>query len=503
MAGITTKKFRLHNAKQFKEQLAEAENENIYFFIAKSTPWSDDNTPPTPQDKVDTHYDIWNNILSMKKVTNTDVTFALSRVNWTSGSKYDQYTSNTAFQDEANNFYVMTDSYNVYKCIYNNNNANSTSEPTGTSNTIISLADGYKWKYMYSITAAEALKFVTTNYIPVKYLTSDDGTAHWDVQQSAANGAIDLITISDGGSNYKGDSGTLASVTNSSVVVLAASANTQDDIYVGSDIFLTGGTGSGQLRRIIDYVGSSKTATVNNAFSVTPDTSTTYNVGPRLRILGDGANAQAYAVATAGAIANVVVINASSNYSYANVSAHANTGSGAVLVAQIAPYGGHGANAVSELYGHNVMFNVKLTGAESNTVMIANDYRIIGLIANPKLANGSLATGSSYRQTTKLTLTSANGTFTADEIIVGSTSSANAYVVEYITNTVISVTQSNGTFSNTETITGSSSGATAVINGIETPPIMKFSGDMLYLEHRTPVSHGSDIILDNKIVIKF
>ena len=50
------------------------------------------------------------------------------------------------------NFYVMNSERNVYKCLDNNNNdSGSTVEPTGTDTIVLSTADGYKWKYMYTL----------------------------------------------------------------------------------------------------------------------------------------------------------------------------------------------------------------------------------------------------------------------------------------------------------------------------------------------------------------
>ena len=46
MAAIITEKFRVHNARQFKEDFGEAAS-NTYIFIGRSYPWTDDTVPPT------------------------------------------------------------------------------------------------------------------------------------------------------------------------------------------------------------------------------------------------------------------------------------------------------------------------------------------------------------------------------------------------------------------------------------------------------------------------
>lgn len=62
-----------------------------------------------------------------------------------------------------------------------------------------------------------------------------------------------------------------------STITLATGASAVDDAYNYMTITLTGGTGSGQARLAIDYVGSTKVLTVSPAWSVNPDNSTTYS----------------------------------------------------------------------------------------------------------------------------------------------------------------------------------------------------------------------------------
>lgn len=61
-------------------------------------------------------------------------------------------------------------------------------------------------------------------------------------------------------------------------ITLAAGASAADDFYNNLYIVTTGGTGSGQTRLITDYVGSTKVATVDAAWTVTPDATTTYSI---------------------------------------------------------------------------------------------------------------------------------------------------------------------------------------------------------------------------------
>ena len=87
---------------------------------------------------------------------------------------------------------------------------------------------------------------------------------------SAVSGNITLTA-----STTHHDSGSLQAGT-STTVTLKATASATDDIYNGMYVNITGGTGSGQTRLIEDYNGTTKVATVGEAFTVTPDGTSTY-----------------------------------------------------------------------------------------------------------------------------------------------------------------------------------------------------------------------------------
>jgi hypothetical protein len=89
---------------------------------------------------------------------------------------------------------------------------------------------------------------------------------------SAVSGNITLTTTSS-----KHDTGTAQAGTSTSITLKAASSST-NDYYNGLYITITGGTGSGQIRIIEDYVGSTKVATVDRAWTTTPDNTSTYSL---------------------------------------------------------------------------------------------------------------------------------------------------------------------------------------------------------------------------------
>jgi hypothetical protein len=502
MTGTVTRNFRVHNAQQFTEQFSEAVPSRVYLFIGRVTPWTDDLNPPTPLDMVGlAEYDIWNSMLSAKKITSSDVSFAATRNDWTTGTIYDQFTANTELTT-SKKFYIMTDTYNVYKCLDNNNNAQSTVKPTTIANTSFITSDGYRWKFMYTVSAAQALKFLTSLYLPTQTLTANDASAQWNVQQSAANGAVETISVQRGGSLYYQTSGN-PQAANSTTITLASAANSTTGKYVNSGVYILSGYGAGQYRKITNYTGGSRLAKVNTAWANTPQVSSTYLVSPYLSITGDGSGLIAYANVISGAVKKVNTVNRGLNYSYANTYVTQNGASGAITVAHLAPHFGHGKDAVAEIYAHNVIMNSKLTGSESGQFMTTNDYRILGLVVDPLTIAGATANSSLYDQTTRLTLTSPSGTFAKDETITGGTSTATASVVEYSNSTVLSVVGNKRAFLATEIITGGTSSATGTVSSINTPDLRKFSGRVLYYEYRQPVTRSSSQTEDVKLILKF
>ena len=119
-------------------------------------------------------------------------------------------------------FYVMTDEFNVYKCLDNNLNAISTIKPTSTTVEPISLADGYMWKFMYNVPIALRNKFVTDNYIPVVTALRN---------QFYSSGQLQTIRVDAGGSGY----------TSGAITVQGDGNSEADPIYLNSINLSSGG----------------------------------------------------------------------------------------------------------------------------------------------------------------------------------------------------------------------------------------------------------------------
>ena len=211
MASIYTKSMQIFNAENFKASIGDASQPYVYFTFGKVEPWPSVINPPLedpPQanSSVDTFNQVWKNMIGAKKIVGNDVRLAIRRFDWVSGTVYTAYDDSEAaldMNDPDVKFYVVTDEWNVYKCLGNNNGGASTVKPTSINTYIAEqVADKYIWKYMYTLSDEEKLRFTTSNFIPVRTLTEDNGTLQWHVQNSAGQGSIGSIKIVNAGSNY-------------------------------------------------------------------------------------------------------------------------------------------------------------------------------------------------------------------------------------------------------------------------------------------------------------
>ena len=486
MPAIITNKFRIHNQEQFVESFSES-SANVYYLgigrpqaFATSTRGDlrtdnegTDAAPLTPVDSIGDEFYNFDDLLAAKRVTSSDVSIAIPRRNWATGTVYDYYrhdygnritggTTTQAANSGATNlfdatFYVMSSTFNVYKVLDNNGNAASTVEPTGTSTSILTTGDGYKWKYMYTLSASQQANFLSTDFMAV--------ATNSTVSSAAVDGAINIVKIKTAGSG--GTNGTHASVP----------------------------------------------------------------------IRGDGSSGVCSVTVSGGAVTAVTVTTPGTGYTFAYirnadiVSAGATSLSGAELDVIIEPKGGHGFNAIKELGGFFVMMNTNFEAGEtsnSGDFTTANDFRKVTLMRDIN-SGGSAATATTLRNTKAILLTGSPGTFTVDEEINQATTGAVGKVVEFdSTNNILYYIQtrfndegvdSNGNltaFSGANTITGQSSSATGTpstssptvasvvfTSGYNAGEINADTGDIMYVENRAPITRAADQTENVKLIIEF
>lgn len=401
--SINAAKSFLYNATHDEDSSTEKKSMILYVCLGHNKEWPNEPTPITPPDN-EQHlsYEHYREMIGCRRVTSSDMSHVTQRYDWTSGTVYSMWRdTDTDMYERA--YYVLTDEYNVYKCLYNNKGSASTVKPSGFSTLPFTTSDGYTWKYMYTVSLSEANKFLTPSYIPVKTIETGDGSTESDrqlaVQNAAVNGAIHVVETVQVGSGYHYIANGVVEAGGRDDIRLSAAGDNPpspiDNYYNGSSIYIQSGTGAGQLRRIIDYDGSTKTFTVNTAFQTTCNTDSRVIISPSCTIIGDGQGAKAYTRvnSSTGAISNVQVIAVGSGYSRAQALITSNSihGSGATANVVISPTGGHGSNPIRELYADKIMMNIQFNGVEGvsangNGYIPSNtEFRSISLLSDPVL----------------------------------------------------------------------------------------------------------------------
>ena len=393
MSAIITEKFRQHNANQFQESFTETAGNAYYLFLGKATAYTSgtttgsDSSPPTPQDGEQDETRAWDAMLAAKKISSTDIAFAIPRRNWATGTTFDMYehdisSSNTTTSGASNlydaTFYFVTSTFNVYKVLDNNSGvAYSGAEPTSTATSPFELG-GYVLKYMFNISTADIGKFVTTDFVPV----ATDST----VSAAATAGGIESLKITTG-SGY----------TNGTYYAAVYGDGTSQ------------GTSSGAIVRITVSGGAIA------KFGLTAGTDTT--------------------VHATGAGYTFGYVNLGVGFTFSDTSlssASAIGGSGGAIDVIISPDDGHGKNVVTELGAHYVMAAITLTQAEGDDFTTGNDFRTIGLVVDPtNVGTSTVASATTARQTYIVKLDTNSGTFQADEVITQASTGAVGKVVEY------------------------------------------------------------------------
>jgi hypothetical protein len=255
MAVLTINHY-VNQVNTFINQVANTKNA-YYVFTGRPYAWPNDSTPPAANGSLNQiQQSVYDDMLFGKLLTSSDLSPLIPRYNWTSNTVYAVYDQNDP-DLYSKQFYVVTDQYQVYKCIYNNFGDASTVKPTLTSSYgTFSTGDGYIWKYMYTIDAAANTKFTSSAYIPVATDTN--------VQGNAVPGSIDAIAITNGGSNYQVyESGFIYKLIDPYTIQLSSTSSSIDNYYANSSIYLKAGWGAGQIRQIQSSNGSSKQIRVN------------------------------------------------------------------------------------------------------------------------------------------------------------------------------------------------------------------------------------------------
>ena len=310
---------------------------SYYYFIGNIIDWADENNPPTPEVTQDYEYGTRNSIIAVKKINVKDASLVVPRRDWVTSTVYDQYDGNYSVSYPADSgatklkdarFYVLTSDFNVYVCLFNNNGSTSTVKPSFTDATPITTADGYVWKYLYTIPLSLRNRFLTSAFMPIQRAVTNS---------FYSNGQISSVVIDNAGTGYLGNAlvtltangeflglsgntvATLRPVFNTSGKFIDVIINNPGVNYKTATITITDSLGSGTSQ----YKG------ISNVKIYTPGTLYLTNVvaNTSVTISTTGAsqptaNAAANLIFSSNALVDIVITNPGSGYTTA---AQANT----------------------------------------------------------------------------------------------------------------------------------------------------------------------------------
>jgi len=516
MSAIVTDQFRILNANNSVESV-ENESNSYYIVIGlpnptqvgfgRSTAWN--TNVPNPTDNIQYQGHTSDTTLFGKKVTSANIKRVVRRIDWEKGTRYEMYrhdysVSNPSPSTQSSrlydaNYYVMNSQYKVYICIDNGSSGiNTTGNASQDEPTFTDLeptragesGDGYIWKYLFSVTPSDIIKFDSTEYItiPSEWSTSTDS----QIQAVRENGdssinenQIKKVYIDKQGANYASG--------------------------LGQELNILG-DGSG-AKVVVDVENGKITNTT----------------------VSSGGKGYSYGVVDLGPING----SASGNF--------------AKLIPIIPPSKGHGYDLYRELGTDKVLLYARFDDS-TRDFPADTKFAQVGIIKNPtSIGSTSTFTSSQFSSTYALKFSSITGTPTVGEKITQSVTGGSAvgYVASYDTETKVlkyiqdrSLYFNSGTLDETDYIGISTSskvlafesstnpisgtgGFSASIdtgfigvstnptgskvinlgvnfaNGLASPEINKNSGELVYLDNRPLISRNIRQKEDIKIILEF
>jgi len=446
--------------------LGDSDN-HYYIAVGRAQQWqTEDNTDvtPDPQNTQRSEREFRYSMQSIKAAEG--YSFVVPLTDWSANTIYSAYNDNVEGQP-SQSYYVRTDDNNVYICIRQGKNQFgapqvSQAKPDHTGLSLPIETDGYVWKYLYTILTADANKFLTTQFMPVKFVDSaapvDPNFPQYAVQNGATAGQVVGYRVTEKGGVY-------------------SSAPT---LTVVGD-----GTGA-QARAILNATGAIESVEV-----------------------GDSADAN-------------VLTNMGSGYTQASVTVSSATlaagGTPAEIIPIFGPPGGLGADARRDLRSTSMMWNIKPAGTEQDTWVVDQGYRQIGLLRNPLIydsADKFNDTQGVVLYQMKLQTPAGDGDrdngyaigFTNDVKITGSTSGAVAWLDWFDDSSTMWWHQDDITgfasFQNGENVTVDGYSASTLTTDSASVPgaIDKFSGDLLFINNFAQVTRDEAQTEDIKLVI--
>lgn len=418
---------------------------DTYIFLGKTDQWPDDNNPPVPSQSPAYIKQTFKNMFAIKKVTAANIAAIVPRIDWVSGTVYEEYSDQVDNIATVNGvvtkqFYARNSYDQIFKCVYNNKGAVSTVEPTiipGSTDIERALitSDGYKWIYITTIDKGLKQKFFDDYWMPVTFNDVAPNTIG-----SYKFGSVDAINVANTGFGYANGYATTTVTITGDGTGATAQANVSDNRIV--DIIVTN---SGN-----NYTYANVTITPVSPFG--------------------GSNAAA----------NIV----------------------------LSPIAGNNYDPASELGCNHLMYSVEFDKSEGGLIPTNMSYRQVGIIQYPILVTGNTPSSGTYNTADLATVSFGIGSYTNGERVYQganlSTASYAATICSFdASNNILSLINTVGTPTLGTVINGSDSGASRVLLSYSTPSFDVGSGYMSYIENRQPIQRSPNDVEQIRIILGF
>ena len=301
MSAIVTDQFRILNANNFVESV-ENTNNSYYVFVGLSNPtgagslvgygrsanWNSDT--PSPIDSFSYRSHTSDTMMFGKKVSSANIRRIIRRVDWVSGNRYEIYRDDYSAQNQspltaANrlydaNYYVLNSDFKVYICIDNGSTGTnplgnvSQDEPTFTDlepSKAGNSGDGYVWKYLFTVSPSDIIKFDSTEFItvPNNWSTSTDSQIRAVRENGDSNvneNQIKHVYIEKSGNNYANGLGQEVDIIGD-----GTGAKARVDVVNGSitDVTVSAG-GKGYTYGLVDLGTLNSNVTATNQAKLIP-----------------------------------------------------------------------------------------------------------------------------------------------------------------------------------------------------------------------------------------
>lgn len=528
MATIKKDKLRITNAKQFVAGITTTTN-SYYTFIGLLNPtayksdWVE--SPQIPRDNYSEENDYWDTMIALKRVKSDDVRMIVRKIEWNSGTVYDMYrhdisVNNTAKPSGAtslftSNYYVLNSNYDVYICLNNGTNPEyptgrpSLDEPffkdlepgiAGTS------GDGYVWKYLFSIKPSDIIKFDSQFYIPLpkewgvdpqtvliknNAITSGqlktiiiknrgvnvgtpnstyvnvpirgDGTGAFATIVVNNDSEVDSITVSQGGSNY-----TYGSVDLAAAGVPLGTTRPQFDVIIppsgghGFDVYNELGAYRVMVQSQIENDETNPDFIQQNEFARVGLVQNPQQFNSNTLLFDDKVSAL-YALKLVG----ITSVNDYKNARFEQDSIITQTiGVGSTAVGRVAAY--DSATGVLKYWQDRTLVGFNTNGTQNNNPTYGFNLNRF----TPNIVSGGSLVISGETNNLNLRIDSSFGT------------ESNPGITTVINNRTYQLGQS-------------------FVGGVSQPEVKKYSGDILAVQHRSPVNRSPNQKEYIKINIQF